>query len=86
MDGGDGQAADASMDRLTMAEAAKRLGVTKDAVRKRVQRGNIPYEKAEDGVVYVYLDRGDTGPRTEDDGPRTGGQTTRGARRRSEGL
>jgi excisionase family DNA binding protein len=58
-----------TLDRLTMAEAAKRLGVTKDAVRKRVQRGNIPYEKDKDGVVFVYLDRGDAGPRT-------GGQTS----------
>ena len=81
MDGGDGQAADASMDRLTMAEAAKRLGVTKDAIRKRVQRGNLPYEKDDAGVIHVYLDSGDSHPQTggqtsTDDKARTGGPTS----------
>src|SRR5919199_804028 len=69
MDRGDRQPADVSVDRLTMAEAAKRLGVTKDAIRKRVQRGNLPYEKDSDGVIHVYLDAGDSHPGT-------GGQTS----------
>ena len=70
MQGEDGHPSpDTSMDKHTMAEAAKRLGVTKDAIRKRVQRGNIPYDKDENGVIYVYLDR-------EAAGPRTGGQTS----------
>ena len=43
------------MDRLTVQEAADRLGVKEDAVRKRIQRGSLIHEK-EDGRVYVYLD------------------------------
>ena len=43
------------MDRLTVQEAAARLGVKEDAVRKRMQRGSLAHEK-EDGRVYVYLD------------------------------
>lgn len=47
---------DAPTDRLTLAEAAHRLGVTKDAVRKRVNRGSIPHERGPGGTIYVYLD------------------------------
>src|SRR5215210_1044847 len=43
------------LDRLTVQEAAARLGVKEDAVRKRIQRGSLAHEK-EDGRVYVYLD------------------------------
>ncbi len=43
-------------DRVTVQEAAYRLGVKDDAVRKRIQRGTIDYEKNEDGRVYVFLD------------------------------
>ncbi len=43
------------MDRLTVAEAAERLGVTQDAVRQRVQRNTIEHERTEEGRVYVYL-------------------------------
>ncbi len=43
------------MDRLTVQEAAARLGVKEDAIRKRIQRGSLIHEKA-DGRVYVYLD------------------------------
>ncbi len=42
-------------DRLTVAEAAERLGVTQDAVRKRMARGTIRHVR-EDGRLYVYLD------------------------------
>ena len=42
-------------DRLTVAEAAERLGVTQDAVRKRMVRGTIRHVR-EDGRLYVYLD------------------------------
>lgn len=48
------------MDRLTVAEAADRLSVTPDAVRKRMQRGTIPWEKGEDGLTYVWVDPSDT--------------------------
>jgi excisionase family DNA binding protein len=43
-------------DRITVQEAARRLGVKDDAVRKRIQRGSIGHDKDSDGRVYVYLD------------------------------
>jgi hypothetical protein len=45
------------MDRVTVAEAAIRLGVKEQAIRKRIQRGTLAHDKDEDGRVYVYLDR-----------------------------
>ena len=47
------------MDRVTVAEAALRLGVKEQAIRKRIQRGTLAHDKGEDGRVYVYLDRED---------------------------
>jgi hypothetical protein len=41
--------------RVTIREAAARLGVTEGAIRKRIQRGSLPKEQEEDGSVYVYL-------------------------------
>src|SRR5215208_2285516 len=32
------------------------MGVTVDAIRKRISRGTIPHEKDEDGRVWVILD------------------------------
>jgi hypothetical protein len=46
------------VDRLTIQEAARRLGVSEGAVRKRVTRRTLQHDKAEDGRVYVYLDTG----------------------------
>jgi len=46
------------VDRLTIQEAARRLGISEGAVRKRVARGSLEHDK-EDGRVYVYLDSGD---------------------------
>jgi hypothetical protein len=46
-------------DRLTLAEAAKRLNITVEAARKRVQRGSLPGYKS-DGVWYISFDRIDT--------------------------
>jgi excisionase family DNA binding protein len=47
---------DAGMDdRLTVAEAADRLGITKEAVRKRIHRGTLHADKAADGTVMVYV-------------------------------
>ena len=43
------------MDRVTVPEAAERLGLSENAVRKRVQRDTIQWERDEDGRVYVYL-------------------------------
>jgi len=39
-----------------MREAAERLGISKEAVRKRVQRGTLPHGRRSDGSVYVCLD------------------------------
>jgi hypothetical protein len=44
------------MDRVSVADAARRLGVSQDAIYKRIKRGTIPYEKAEEDKTYVYLD------------------------------
>jgi len=54
--------------RVTLKEAADILGVSKEAVRKRVIRGTLRSEKAPDGRVYVYLDAvGDAPPTHERD-------------------
>ena len=45
-----------SVDRLSVAEAAAVLGVTRDAIHKRITRGSIEYEKGEDGRFYVFVD------------------------------
>ncbi len=58
--------------RLTIKEAAARLGVTDGAIRKRVQRGSIHSEMGDDGRVYVYLDpyQDASNPESQDnDGP-----------------
>ncbi len=47
---------DNGMLRVTIREAASRLGVTESAVRKRIQRGSLAREMGRDGRVYVYLD------------------------------
>lgn len=44
------------MDRVTIQEAAHRLGVSEGAVRKRVARGTLKHDKEDGGRVYVYLD------------------------------
>jgi hypothetical protein len=43
-------------DRLTLRQAAARLGVSESAVRKRVERGTLRSDKGPDGRRYVYLD------------------------------
>jgi hypothetical protein len=45
-----------TMDRVTVAEAADRLGVTRDAIRKRVKRGSIEWDAGANGEVFVYVD------------------------------
>jgi hypothetical protein len=42
--------------RVTIREAAARVGVTEAAIRKRIQRGSLGREMGQDGRVYVYLD------------------------------
>jgi hypothetical protein len=48
------------MQRVTIAEAAEILGVTRDAVRKRIKRDSIRYETDEAGETYVYVDASET--------------------------
>jgi hypothetical protein len=49
-----------SGQRVTVDEAARHLGLTVDAVRKRVQRGQIAHEKDQAGRVRIILDKGET--------------------------
>jgi len=43
-------------ERLTIQEAAHRLGVSESAVRKRIKRGTLQREETEDGRVLVYME------------------------------
>ena len=52
---------DWSVERLSVAEAAEALGVTRDAVHKRIKRRSIKYERGEDGRFYVYVDTSSSG-------------------------
>jgi hypothetical protein len=48
-------------ERVTLRQAAARLGVSESAIRKRVERGTLRSDKGADGRRYVYLDtRADT--------------------------
>jgi hypothetical protein len=51
---------DSPIDRVTVPEAANILGVTQSAVRKRIQRGTIPWDKDEEGRTVVYVDPSET--------------------------
>jgi DNA-binding transcriptional MerR regulator len=52
---------DQSVERLSVIEAAERLGVTRDAIHKRIRRGSIEHEQGDDGRFYVYVDTSTTG-------------------------
>jgi len=45
-------------ERLTLRQAATRLGVSESAIRKRVERDTLRSDKGADGRRYVYLDTG----------------------------
>jgi hypothetical protein len=45
-----------SSSRVSVYEAAEVMGVTVDAIRKRITRGTIPHERDDDGRVWVILD------------------------------
>jgi hypothetical protein len=53
--------------RVTMREAAGILGVSKEAVRKRVLRGTLRSDMGEDGRRYVYIEAG--GDNAADEAP-----------------
>lgn len=46
-------------DRLTIREAAVRLGVSEGAIRKRIDRGTLRHDRDPDGRIHVYVDAGD---------------------------
>jgi len=52
---------------LTVAQAAKALSVSQDAVRKRIARGTIPHDRDESGRVHVYLSPSETVHKTDQD-------------------
>ncbi len=58
---------DSRFERLSVSEAAERLGISTGAVRKRVERGTMEADKDEDGRLFVYLDTTETIRTTRDD-------------------
>jgi DNA-binding transcriptional MerR regulator len=50
-----GHREDRPLERQTIAEAAKKLEVTQEAIRARIRRGTIEHDKDESGKTYVYL-------------------------------
>jgi hypothetical protein len=49
------------VERVSVPEAAQRLGISEGAVRQRMHRGQLQYDKDENGRVYVYPTAVDTG-------------------------
>ena len=47
-----------STERVSVPQAADHLGTTVDAIRNRVHRGTIPYERDEQGRVWILLGTG----------------------------
>ena len=45
-----------SGNRVSVYDAARVMGITVDAIRKRISRGTISHERDEDGRVWVILD------------------------------
>jgi hypothetical protein len=64
---------DRPVDRVTIPEAAEMMGITQSAVRKRVQRGTILWDKDSEGRIYVYVDPSETSPETRGDRSRVAG-------------
>jgi hypothetical protein len=59
--------ADNVLDRLTVAQAADKLDVTQDAIRKRIARGTIRHDKDPKGRICVYLDTSEGVSKTDQD-------------------
>src|ERR671916_782060 len=64
------------LDRLTVAQAAHRLGITQDAVRKRIARGTIRHDKDHEGRIFVYLDTFERESKTNQDSGQDGASET----------
>lgn len=60
-----------SSNRASVYEAARILGVTVDAIRKRIQRGTIAHERDDNGRVWVLLGASSTIPDNAQDNYRT---------------
>src|SRR5215216_3417305 len=60
------------LDRLTVSEAADRLGITQDAVRKRIARGTIRHDKDHERRIFVYLDTFERESKTDQDNVQDG--------------
>ena len=60
---------DGRVYRLTVSEAAEKLGVSPSAIRKRVERGTLVADKDEDGRLLVYVDTYTTRRETPHDTP-----------------
>src|SRR5215217_9022374 len=56
-----------SVEQLSVTEAAERLGVTRDAIHKRIRMGSIEHEQGADGRFYVYVDTSTTAADTSTD-------------------
>jgi excisionase family DNA binding protein len=52
-------------NRLSVADAAEQLGLTEDAIRKRIHRGHIAYEQDSNGRYWVYLNQTNQTDRTD---------------------
>ena len=72
-----------SRQRLDVKQAAEALHISSEGVRKRIKRGTLDSEKAQNGKVYVWLDvsdvdrthgptRSDNGTHANEDADRTG--------------
>jgi len=86
-----GEDRDTAQDRVTIQEAARRLGVKEDAIRKRIQRGTLPHEKTDEGRVFVWVEatQDTTRDTTEDayqDAGRGGGSSSDLTREHDSGL
>src|SRR5215218_7620502 len=48
---------DSGMDNpLPVADAARVMGISRDALYKRIRRDSVGWEKGEDGRIYVHVD------------------------------
>ena len=65
------------MDKLSVEEAAKVLGIKEESVRKRVSRGTLDAEKDREGRIRVWVDTSVTGTGTVRDEYGDGSETER---------
>ncbi len=49
------------VERLTVQDASRLLGISEGAIRKRIARGTLEHERDEEGKVWVLLDAGTRG-------------------------